>query len=314
MKIVLFLLFIACSLVELMAQACCSAGTPLLGSLETSTALPNHLQITLTYDFNSLKSILAGSRRLNDQIRKRSTHSGLLELTYGMTDNLSVTGLFTYVNQRRAISSSLGTRDIISSLGAGDALILVKYELISQNLINQTQLAFGAGPKIPLGKSDLTNNGILLPADIQPGSGSWDFILWGFYGKGFVPTIPLNVFTTISYKINTENKRFASSDAGYKFGNEFVASVGAGYRTDYVFDYSLSFRFRSTSTDKFDNEKVPNTGGFWIYAIPGLNLKITDQFTTRFTGQIPVYRYLEGTQLTTTYTLSISFYYNYTFQ
>jgi hypothetical protein len=314
MKIVLFLLFIACLSVELMAQACCSAGTPMLGSLETSTASKNTFQLNLTYDFNSLQSVLEGSKRIDDKTRERSTHSALIELTYGLTDKFSFTGLFTYANQRRSISSLNGNQNLISSFGFGDALLLVKYELISQNLITQTQLAFGAGPKIPLGKSDLKNNGILLPADIQPGSGSLDFVFWGFYSKGFMPSLPLNIFTTLSYKINTENKRFANFEAGYKFGNEFVASIGAGYRTDYFFDYSLSFRFRSTAKDKFDNENVPNTGGFWIYAIPGLNLKITDQFTTRFTGQIPVFRYLEGTQLTTTYTLSISFFYNYSFQ
>jgi len=195
----------------------------------------------------------------------------------------------------------------------GDALLLFKYELISLTIVNQTQLAIGAGPKIPTGKSDITNNGILLPADMQPGSGSWDVVLWGYFSKGFVPDLPLNIFSAVSYKINSSNERFNNSEAGYKFGNEFVASIGAGFRTDTILDYSFSFRFRATSQDQFDNEPVPNTGGYWLYAVPGINIKITEPLTARVAGQIPVYRYLQGTQLTTSYTLSVSMFFNHSF-
>lgn len=128
-----------------------------------------------------------------------------------------------------------------------------------------------------------------------------------------MPTLPLNVFITASYKLNTSNNRFSNSDAGYKFGNEFVSSIGAGYRTDTIFDYSISLRFRTTSVDQFDNEDVFKAGGIWLYAIPGINMKIFDGLVTRLTGQIPIYRNLEGTQLTTTYTLSASLFYNYSF-
>ncbi len=168
-------------------------------------------------------------------------------------------------------------------------------------------------PKFPTGASDVTQNGILLPADMQPGSGSWDFVFWSYYSEGFMPDVPLNIFFSASYKLNTSNDRFANSEAGYKFGNEFVSSIGAGYRTDMLFDYSLSLLFRTTAIDQFDNVGVPNTGGIWLYAVPGLNINLTDNFIARFSGQIPIYRNLEGTQLTTTFTLLVSFFYSYTF-
>lgn len=311
MKPLLVISIILFNYVQTYSQACCSAGTPMLGSLETSTALKNNLQLSLTYDYNTLQSVYEGTQKIDDQTRERTTHSALLEATYGLTDKITFTGLFSYINQRRIVTPDAETKNVLSSSGIGDALILFKYEIISQNILNQRQLAVGLGPKIPTGASDVTQNGILLPADMQPGSGSWDFVFWSYYSEGFMPDLPLNIFITASYKLNTSNDRFSNSDAGYKFGNEFVSSVGAGYRTDTIFDYSFSFRFRTTAVDQFDNQEVPNTGGVWLYAIPGLNIKVTDYLITRITGQIPIYRNLQGTQLTTTYTLSASLFYNY---
>lgn len=313
MKYICISLIILFVPVEIFSQACCSAGTPMLGSLETSTTIKNNLQLSLTYDYNTLQSVFEGSTQIEDESRERVTNSALLETTYGLTDELTLTGLFSFINQRRIITTQSGSENLLSSSGFGDALLLIKYELISQTILNQRQLAVGLGPKIPTGASDVTQNGILLPADMQPGSGSWDFVFWSYYSEGYMPDLPLNIFVTASYKLNTSNQRFANSDAGYKFGNEFVTSFGVGYRTDTIFDYSLSFRFRSSAVDQFDNEDVPNTGGLWLYALPGLNIKVVDNFITRITGQIPLYRNLEGTQLTTTYTISASFFYNYSF-
>jgi len=299
--------------IESFSQACCSAGTPMLGSLETSTTTRNNLQLNLTYDYNTLQSVFEGSNKIDDNTRERITNSLLLETTYGLTDKLTLTDLFSFINQRRIISTSIGSENLLSSSGIGDMLILFKYAIISQTYFNQRQLAIGFGPKIPTGASDATQNGILLPADMQPGSGSWDFVFWSYYSEGFMPDLPLNIFFSASYKLNTSNDRFANSDAGYKFGNEFVSSIGAGYRTDMLLDFSLSILFRTTAIDQFDNVGVPNTGGIWLYAVPGLNIKLTDNFIARLSGQIPIYRNLEGTQLTSTYTLLVSFFYSYTF-
>ncbi len=298
---------------EVVSQACCSAGTPILGSLETSTARKSALQVSLSYDFNNLQTVLEGSQKIDDDTRQRLSNSLLLETTYGIFDRFSVTGLITYINQQRIINSSIGEENSLSSTGFGDALLLLKYEVISQTIVDQMQLAFGAGPKIPTGASDLTQNGILLPADMQPGSGSWDFVLWGYFSDGYMPLLPLNIYAVVSYKINSSNDRFNNSEAGYKFGNEFVSSIGAGFRTDSFFDYSFSIRFRATTQDQFDNEDVPNTGGIWLYAVPGLNLRITNYLTTRISAQLPLYRYLEGTQLTTSYSMTASIFYNYSF-
>jgi hypothetical protein len=74
-------------------------------------------------------------------------------------------------------------------------------------------------------------------------------------------------------------------------------------------DFSFVARFRHTAPDKFGGADLPNTGGSWISLVPGLNIKVTDELTVRASGQFPVYRELTGTQLTTTYTASVTVFY-----
>lgn len=295
---------------NLFAQACCSAGTPLLGSLEMSSGTAGVLQFGLTYDYNSLQSVYEGSKWLDDQTRERLTQSALFEITYGVTNKLSVTGLLSFVNQSRTITPLNQQQNEISTNGLGDAVLLLKYKLIEVNIISQTELAIGLGGKFPTGKADIRDNGILLPADLQSGSGSYDLLLWAFYSKGFVPDLPINFIANLSYKINSSFDRFEGTNNAYKFGNELIISSGIGYRTDTILDFSLFFRFRNTSMDVFDNQDIPNTGGSWLYIIPGVNFKFTDFLTGRVTSQLPIYRNLQGTQLTTSYTLSFSLFYS----
>lgn len=312
-KIIMYVFIYILFSTEIFPQACCSAGTPLLGSLEISSGRENVLQFGLTYDYNSLQSVYEGSSKINDNTRERLTRSVLFEASYGISKSFVATALASFVNQNRTISSFNDESNTVTTNGIGDLVLLLKYNFITADIFNQTDLSFGAGVKLPTGKSDILNNGILLPADMQSGSGSVDYLLWGFYSKGFVPVIPLNIITNVSYKINTSHKRFSGSELGYKFGNEFIFSAGLGYRTDSVFDFSILFRLRDTVRDTFDGQKVPNTGGTWLYVIPVINFKLSDQMTSRLSSQLPVYRNLDGTQLTTSYTISLSLFYSHSF-
>lgn len=312
-NIIIVLLFIQPFNRVIYPQACCSAGTPLLGSLEVSSSSAKTLQLGLTFDYNFLQTVLEGSNRLNDNSRERLTKSALLEISYGFDKRWAITGLFSFTNQLRKITDNNLESNEVSTNGLGDAILLLKYNILLLDIINQTELSVGTGIKLPTGKADLINNGILLPADLQSGSGSYDFLFWGYFSKGLLFDLPLNLISNLSYKINTPYNRFSTSNSGYKFGNELIISTGFGYRTDTFLDFSFFIRFRNTEIDVFGSENVPNTGGSWFYVIPGVNVKITDYFITRFSSQLPIYRNLQGTQLTTTYTASLSLFYLFSF-
>lgn len=311
MKWCFIILAIALIPVKLNSQACCSAGSPLLGSLEVSTAYSGDLQVGLTYGLNVLEDVFSGSTRLDDDFRERTVNSFILEANYGISQRFSVSALFTFINQSRNISTYGNLSSNLNTSGLSDGVFLLKYNIIPLSIIDQLELTIGAGVKLPIGRSTLRSDGILIPADMQPGTGSWDGILWGYASKGFVPVIPLNVFLNVSYRANGANNRFGESfQQGYSFGNELFINLGAGYRTDTFLDFTVMFRYRNTSHDTFDGAEVPNTSGNWLYLVPGINGKLSDNFTARLGAQVPLYRNLNGTQLTTSYTASIGLFYN----
>lgn len=296
---------------NLLAQACCTSGTPILGSLEMSSGKTGELRLGLTYERNVLRDIYEGVSELVDNTRERMTESVLFELNYGLTRSITITTLFTFVNQSRFIRPLIGAQNHTISRGISDAVALIKYNIINLDMLSQMQLSLGAGIKAPLGKSDVMSNGLLLPADMQPGSGSWDIMLWGYFSQANLAQLPINIYLNISYKLNSTNERFGRGTGGYSFGNEFITNLGLGYRTDTIVDYSLLLRFRNTVPDKFNLSEIPNTGGDWLYIVPGINFKLGGALTTRLSGQIPIFRNLSGTQLTTSYTASVSFYYSF---
>ncbi len=295
--------------VNIYGQACCTAGTPLLGSLEMSTSAKGSWQFGLTYEYNLLTNVYSGSNELIDNTRERLTQAVLTEVSYGLTNRITLTGMFSFVNQNRKINPIIGQANEVDVNGIGDAIFLIKYSLMQLDIISETELAIGAGVKAPLGKSAIESGGVLLPADMQPGTGSWDGVLWGYFTKGRLFNLPLNLVSNISYRFNTNNDRFGANREGYRFGNELIAALGLGYRTDLPVDFSLMIRYRNTSPDKFADRDIPNTGGNWLNIVPGINYKVLENLTARLSGQLPVYRNLTGTQLTTTFTTSISLFY-----
>ena len=292
--------------ISLFSQACCSGGVPFLGALEVSTIPAKNLQLSLTYDYNRLSRVYSGTDYLevDPNQRRRIGQAVLLRGSYGFSSRIATTVVVSVIQQQRRITAGgTGNTDFIKAQGIGDAAALIKYSFIPFNMMSQRELSLSAGVKIPLGANDLTSDGIRVSEDLQPGSGAWDAIIGGYIAKGFMPTVPITAFFRSSFRVTGTNS------IGYKFGNEFVASIGANYAPKSIINYSLLFRYRSVTADKRNNAVLPNSGGNWLYVIPGLNFNLTPSMGVRFSGQFPIYRNLDGTQLTTTYRLSASFFY-----
>lgn len=295
------------------AQACCSGGVPLGGSIGLGSAEYRSFQFLLTYDYNSLQTLVDISDILNDHTRRRTTHSSIAEINYGISDRLTITGIVPFIRQERRIQSFGGTEDITVVNGLGDALFLLKLRLL--NTISNPDLEWivGIGPKFPTGRTNHVNKeGLILVADMQPGSGSLDGILWSYFQKSgiFIPNMSLLAVTTFRY--SGANKTYNSTQE-FRFGNEFQFSLGLNYNlfAKWPIDIFSFIRYRNQSEDLIDGNTFPSSGGQWAYVIPGMNISFTPEFSFRFSGDVPVYRKLAGTQLTTTYKLTVAVLYNF---
>lgn len=287
------------------AQTCCSGGIPLSNNIGMAILAKGTTQIGVSYDYNNLNTLNNGSEKLDYNARLRVTHSVLVNASYAITDKFSVEGLLTWVNQRRKITQ-FGGVNLDQSSGIGDALLLAKYNF-SDVIGKNTDLNIGVGSKIPLGTStEKSDEGIILNADLQPGSNAWDIIYFTSVSKSmnFMPS--LSISSRVIYKSTGTNNDYFG-DSTYKFGNDFQAFVGFSdqfllFKT--ITSPSISFKYRNAQQDKIGGFNLDNTGGNWVSVIPNLSININQNLVFSTKAELPIYSNVDGTQLTPTYRLT----------
>lgn len=207
-------------------QGCCSGGVPVSGNLGLPAGNKGVVQLKFTIDHNHLDALYSGRDRLDDATRLRTTSSLLLEGGYNFIEQFAVSGLLSFVRQTRSISTLPGSSEFTGNNGLGDAIILFRYNLLSDSSAPNTDLLVGAGPKFPLGRTDYTDSrGILLPADLQPGTGSWDGVFWGMFSHNGLIRRTLSFTAIPSFRLTGTNDRYNGTHP-YRFGNEFQLNFG----------------------------------------------------------------------------------------
>lgn len=293
------------------AQTCSCAGAPLLGTQSSGASGAGNILIGVTYEFNQITNLYTGSEQITNDSANRNTQSALIEINYGITDRLSASGTFSYVRKQR--TSGIGTpgsTQTSTTAGIGDGIALLRYTLLPQSLWNRYYIAIGGGVKAPLGSTTLNNpNGLRFNADMQPGTGALDGVLWSNLGVNFLPISTMNLSLTNSYRLTGTNERFVKGD-DYRFGNEFISILGLSDTITDRISYKLNARYRSTSSDERNDSVQPNTGGKWVTLIPDLYITTSARTSIKLSGQIPLYQELNGLQPSTTYAVSASFFIN----
>lgn len=302
---VLGLLVAFCSGLPLSGQTCSCAGAPVFNPLEySSTTLDNNKQwhFELTFKYHVINDLVEGTQTIvDDTDRSRTAQSLFLETRYALSKRISLAVLLNITGHDRevGISNSSGT----NTSGLGDSMFSVQYTPLHYSDGNSTQISIGGGVKAPTGKNDVQFTGIAAE-DMQPGTGSWDAMVWGFISRRLNGVKGLELFAGASFRFNGTNNR------DYRFGREIISALGVRYKTKRLLDYSLYTRYRWADNDSRFNGDVPNTGGQWVYLVPSLTFKLAKSMGVKTEVEIPVYRKLNGfRQFTSTFLLSLSMYY-----
>jgi hypothetical protein len=136
--------------------------------------------------YNSIfttRALMAQSASIPSTARPTFAHEGDFNFTWGFHPNLDLMILFPIVTNRFETVNV----PTVGGTGLGDALVLVKYRFYRRDSQRgTTQASVTVGPKAPTGKTNLkSSNGSLLPASLQPGSGSTDLFVaanWTYTG------------------------------------------------------------------------------------------------------------------------------------
>lgn len=296
-----------------LGQACCSGGVPLGGTLGLGTADYKSFQFLLTHDRNIINDLMSNSTLLKDETRSRMTTSTLLEVNYGINERWAVAAVLPFVRQERIIKGFEGQEEFTATQGVGDIMLLLKYRILNPETTPLMEWVVGGGPKIATGKTDFVNNiGLTLPADMQPGSGSLDGMFWTFFQKSKFPIQPMSLVMVSTFRKSGKNNDYNGSQV-YQFGDEFQVNLGVNYNffANWPIDIFAFGRYRSQTVDMIDGNVFPGSGGKWVYVIPGFNISVIPDLSFRASVDLPVYRNLYGTQLTTTYRYTMAVFYNF---
>lgn len=135
--------------------------------------------------YNSIFTTRGMPDRASVPVTARPTfsHEGDFNFTWGFYRDFDVTVLLPIVTNHFQTASA----PAVGGTGLGDALVLVKYRFYRRDSERgTTQASLTLGPKLPTGRTDLKGaSRTLLPATLQPGSGSTDLFAaanWTYTG------------------------------------------------------------------------------------------------------------------------------------
>lgn len=184
--------------------------------------------------------------------------------------------------------------------GLGDLSLNTQYTWL-QNWDGWT-LQTSAALKLPTGATEMYNgDGDEAEVSIQPGSGSYD-TTWGLHLEKTVLsyTLASGDYASLPLKIGYQYICPGSGTDSWKNGNKAIVSAG----TDYMLSKTstLGIDFYALFIDKAEagttREDISNTGGKWLFFSPSLHTQINDQLSYHITAQMPLYRNVNGIQIT----------------
>jgi hypothetical protein len=160
-----------------------------------------------------------------------------------------------------------GSVQKVTTHGLGDISLLGNFRVLrtmNEEARFQHSWMVAGGVKLPTGKYDLQDNGMLVNPNFQLGTGSVDFILNTSYQ---VTRGKIGAYFETGYKINTRNKE------DYLFGNQFYLSTNVLYTIkagEFTFLPNAGLFYEHADQHKDGEVIITNTGGNALFLSSGV--------------------------------------------
>ena len=279
-------------------QNCCAPAVPQQGALGETLALPHTLEIGLYYEYLRAQGLYAGSGKISDPGDTRSVWKrGSLNLSYGLSSRFSASAVIPFVWKAKERNPSEGAQLKNTAEGVGDVTLIVRTSLIPRNFVNYRELSLGFGMKLPTGAHDRRNFGFLLPPELQPGSGSWDWLASAAFYQGY---------ELVDFLISTSYVLTSAHD-DYEFGNQFAYTLAATFHVAKWLDLGIANAGSVLTKDQQQGCDLPATGKRQFWLSPTVQLQLVPQrLRFHIYGDFPIYQHFNGTQLGSDYNIRLS--------
>ena len=305
---ILFVVFFSSLSYFIYAQGCCSggAGSPIAGGAATGVLQENKMEISVNFQSNQSNTFYSESNITDPLFNNLTSDYLFFRADYGVSKELTLSVATGYYLNKSLIETD--NSDTISSKGLGDLIVFPRYSVYNKiSNFKRTEIALGLGLKMPLGThkdstlvySDEWIGDIysLNPPTVQTTNGSNDFMFYSFFFQEYQKR-KLRLFMTTLYV----DKGFNS--LGIKYGD--YASLGLYASKAILRNWGLTTQIkieRVGRTQSAKNVKLlvyniyPNsTGSKKVFFTPQLSYS-QNGISVFATSEIPLYQYLNGTQV-----------------
>jgi hypothetical protein len=277
------------------------------------------MQIAYLHDYINQDQIYKGSNKSfagastghHDELQTINERQ-VIQVYGALSDRLSLDFELPFISRQHSHILHEAGEDIYETWrfnALGDVVLSGHYAFLFPATVFEPYLSLTLGIKMPSGITDIRNDqGKEAEITIQPGSGSADLLIGLNYRQTFlsVPAISgaygaLPLIAGITYRHNGKGTQ------DWQFGREFHFHIGSSYQFLNKLNVMLQFntRFQGMShAGGSSHEHAENTGGLWIYASPGLNVRVNDTLSANAWIQLPVYQNVNGVQQTSKFNLN----------
>lgn len=282
-------------------QSCCAPAVPPQGVLGETVALPQVLEWSLHFENISSGVMYEGTNRVDDPSNTKFVWERItLGSAYGLSRRFSISAVVPYLRKEKSLHrtvSGIDQKIVWDAKGIGDITVSARYSLLPRSFVDYREISIGLGIKIPSGFTERECYKFRLPAELQPGTGSWDYLVTLAFYQGFEL---VDLLVSGSYVLTTPHH-------GIEFGNQASYLVAANFhitsRVDLVAALSGSVAARNRVNEVTDQE----SGRHQMWVAPGVQVQIVPIWL-RLHGvfEKPIYQHFNGVQLGSDYSLRIS--------
>lgn len=296
------------------SQGCCSggSGSPIAGGASQGVLNKNQLELALNYQYVNTSKFFVKDKDTAALFNKLYSNYLYYRTAFGVTKDFTMSVEAGYFINK--IIREFNNKPDYQSSGIADLIIFPRYDIYNHNTDStKTEITIGLGVKIPVGKhNDSTivytspvtgeNLYIISPPTVQPTNGSQDLIFYAFFFRGY-PQKNFRVFANCLFVKKGWNSM------GQKFGD--YASVGLFAGTTMFKKLGVTLQMKGEWIDKmqYDNKvdmlayynvDVKSTGGYKVLVAPQFSYT-HNNLTIYALTEIPVYQYVNGTQVGSQY-------------
>ena len=308
--LLLGLIALAAACAPELARACDSSSCLLVTRGQNGLLAKGDWRVDFSYRFTPMTELLRGSESVSEVLRPKidfenrrllpgyhdelGGHDNFLQLdvAYGLFGR---TSLFASLPVRATRDFDIGhlpvQRETYSTVGNGDVLLGVRHAIFQRagdSLVGALMLELPAGKYTLTAPADRVDRGILDPM-LQPGTGSVDVGAAFQYGRRLGGA--WDATAAASYQLYTTN------DLDFRSGADAIASFTVSRPLYRALAGSLQLKGMHKERSDFMDEPVPNTGGHFLYLVPGLSVRAPLKMALYGYAVVPVYRYVNEAQL-----------------